>query len=85
MAALSTEDAGRIIGSLTEQVPDPQAIVAHRRTDPDLRRLVAAMVPGDQLWEWHWSGRLGVRDAYSIGYCIVRDRWVVDSHCHSSG
>jgi len=46
---------------------------------------VASTLEGDALWEWEWLGTVGVRNAYSMGWCAVRNGTLVASYCHSQG
>jgi len=73
---------------LTQRIPDPDAYVVTIRGKPlkqEFRRLVASTLEGDELWEWEWFGTVGVRNAYSMGWCAVRNGTLVASYCHSQG
>jgi hypothetical protein len=71
--------------NLTTRIEDPHAYA--RRVSPafakELSILISAMLPGDELWEWHWSQQNGRMYNYSNGWCIIRAGTPVDSYCYS--
>lgn len=82
-----------------EQLQDLQSLLTNKITDvegyiksvtgkkarEELKRFTRQMQDGDELWEYAWTGRIGLRHSYSAGWCVVRHKHVVASYCaHSS-
>jgi len=75
-----------VVQHLKEEIADPAAYVASVRGKPlkhEFTKLVRLMTDGDQLWEWEWFGKIGPRDSYSMGWCVVRKGVAVASYCYS--
>jgi len=77
----------KITGLLTKQVTDFATYIRSVRgkaLKQDFTKLVRLMNDGDELWEWEWYAKVGERDCYSLGWCILRESRAVAYHCHSS-
>ena len=88
LAPLDAEAAAWIGRHLRKQLPDPQselATITGKTLKHEYKRLLRHMESGDHLCDWAWHGKSGARDAYSIGWCLVREGKVLYSICHSSG
>jgi len=71
---------------LRRQIEDPAAELSQitgKKLKHEFKRLLAHLAPGDHLCDWGWEGKIGPRDSYSFGWCLVRDGRVVYSICHS--
>ncbi len=86
-APLEADDAAWLGQHLKQRIADPAgelALVRGKKLKESYKRLLRSMQADDELWEWEWFGMIGRRNAYSIGWCVVREGAVVQSFCHSS-
>ena len=84
---VDAETSAWIERHLRRQIDDPHAELAQvvgKKLKHQYKRLLASMQPGDRLCDWEWQGKIGVRGAYSIGWCVVRDDKVLYSVRHST-
>ena len=87
LTPVDAETSAWIGRHLRHESEDPEcelAQVVGKKLKHEYKRLLASMLAGDHLCDWAWEGRIGVRDAYSFGWCVVREGKVLYSVCHST-